>query len=561
MKRLRGWSGLMEVTSNVAKQQCAQKRAEAERRIDWANLSAEEFLESHDFCDIAISPAQRALARGSDGLPITHLGPLDLEYHCGARVLPPPMRKPRRVVCRSGRRSGKTLIAGMLGLVRKALTLALRREPKDDERPERDGLVGVRKGEPVRGLIVAPRLAQSVATFGILAAILVESPKLKQYLVGTPAAESLTLRRDDGQLVTIEVKAAAPKGTNLRGGWFIGVVFDEADFFGEKDASIKLEDQMDAVSPALIPGAQMWAISSPWDESGEFYAMHTEAFGAPDETFAFHSSSQRMNPTHCDAEDIEKQRLKKPEFVSREFDAVPMAAGSEQFFPEASIIAACIRDAPLKLEPNGAPHWAGSDPGLRKNSATLALARNTGGKAELAYYEEKIPPRKSPEQALEDRKKGIPPGLSPSVIFGSFAKTALAYKATKIQGDQYYEDDAIEQMPKVKGERGETVWYDTIVDNNDSTADLCTKFRSMLNEGQVILPRDPTLMQQLRDTKSRRGQGKVLVTLPRTGAAHGDLLKAVVLAMVQVPLNYVEPKPYERRHSRHGMNLGEGRGF
>lgn len=506
----------------------------AEKTIDITAVSAEQFIEDPDWCDLPISPGQRALIRASEGLPVTHLDPLDLEYHLGTRGPFVPPQRPSKVACRSGRRSGKSLILILL-LCLHALRAKLRRHPERGERAERDGMVGVGHGERVRLAVVAARLTQSIGTFQLAISRLQRSPMLRRFVEDVSATRAY-IRRDDGQRVEIEILAAASRGANLRSGWFIGCVLDEADFFGEADAAISLKDQFEAVEPALVTGGQIMMATSPWDDAGHFAKLHAEAFGKPNDVLAFHSSTQRMNPTYP-VDKIEALRRRDPDFVSREYDAVPMVAGGDQFFPEASIIAACTRDV-LKLEPSDQPHWFGADPGLRKNSATLAGARANDGRAELAYYEELIPQKKTPEQILEDRKRGVPPGLAPSIVFRSFAETALRYKATCIRGDQYYEDSAIEHMPQVKNARGDTVYYDTFVDNTESTADIMTRFRSLLNEGKAILPRDPRLMQQMRDTKSKKGaNGKIQVVLPRTGAAHGDLLKAVVLAMVQVPLD------------------------
>lgn len=538
----------------------AARRHEAEQsaRIDWPSLSAETFVEDPGFCDLGISPGQRALIRAADGLPVTHLDPLDQEYFLGTRSVFQPPQRPTVIACRSGRRSGKSLIA-MLLLIRWGLVAALRRPPEAHERAERDGLVGVGKGERVRLAVVAARMSQSLGTFELALARIAQSPRLRRYLVSKTATKA-TFERDDGQRIEVEILAAAPRGNNLRSGWFIGCVLDEADFFGEKDASITIKDQIDAVRPALVRGGQVWLCSSPWDDSGQFASIHAETFGTPSDHLAFHSSTQRMNPT-CNHDEIELARARDPDFASREFDAVPMASGSDQWFPEASLVAACTIGEPYKREPDGAPHWAGSDPGLRKNSATLAIAGLKDSKVTLVFYEELVPPqKKSAEEQLEDRKKGVPPGLAPSVVFGSFARTALSYQCASIRGDQYYEDDAIEEMPKVKNVVGRSLWYDTFVDNADSTALIFTQFRNLMNEGRLALPNDPRLRQQLKDCKMKKGpSGKIHVALPRTGAAHGDLLKAVVLACVQVPLVVQAERPRPRAVG--GSRMGGGRGF
>lgn len=499
------------------------------RIVPLRDVSAETFAESPDYCDIAITPPQRALIQLSQGHRVTCLSSEDMLYHCGARELPPPPRKPRVVVTRAGRRSGKSLLAIIIGLIRPALTLALRRDPKPGETPERDGKVGVRKGEPVRGLIVAPRVRQAVNTFKQLVGILKASPKLSRY-VAKSGDESLELQRDDGQLVSIEVMAASPKGTTLRGGWFIGIVFDEADYFGEEDASITLEDQMQAVKPALVPGAQMWPVSSPWDDTGHFAESHERAFGKPGDTVAFHSSSQRMNPQHCDAAAIEEDRKVDPEYVSREFDAEPMASSSLAYFPPAAIARACARKE-LFLQPNGAPHWAGIDMGISKNHAALALARFHNGKAVLAYYEEWKPQKNEP--------------LSPSEVTRSFAEACVRYGANSMRGDNFYKHSAVDEFRRLKQTTGRELHYIDVQTKGEDFAIIFTEFRRRMLEGLVELPDDPWLVRQLKDTKMKKtASGANVPILPKHGNAHADLLMAIVLAITQVSVT----PPGARRH-------------
>ena len=521
-------------------------RAERANRIDWEKLSAEEFIEGPDFCDVPITPAQRAFIRAAEGLPVTHLDPLDLEYHLGTRGPFAPQKRPRIVVCRAGRRGGKSLLAVLL-LIFHALKAQFRREPRPGERPERDGLVGPGHGERIRLAIAGSKVAQAVGTYILAVDKLQRSPKLARYVASTQTVRTI-LRRDDGREIQFEVLAAQPRGQNLRSGWFVGTVLDEADFFGEEGAVVNLKEQIEAVRPALVVGGQVILASSPWDEAGHFAKLHSRAFGSPTDVVAFHSSSLRMFPGAYDPEEVAQLRLEDPDFVSREIDAIPMAAGAGQFFPEALIIAACTRADPMKLPPNGAPHWAGSDPGLRKDSAALAIARSAGGRVELAFYEELIPPRKSVEEVYEDIKRGVPPGLSPSVVFRSFAKTALLYNCECVVGDQYYNDSAIEHMAEVSNERGDTVWYKTFQDNADSTALIFTQFKALLTSGRLILPRDPRIMNQLRAVRTRRGSnGKVHIALSRDDGSHADLLKAIVLACTQVPLDVDEQGEDTRR--------------
>lgn len=531
-----------------------------------SEVSAEEFLESAEWCDIPLTKAQRCLARLAEGLPIVHLTSAELHYHTGAGSLSTRREKPRIAYVRKGRRSGGTLICGALGLIRNALTLPLRRLPEQHERPERDGMVGPSAGDPLKAYIVAPRLDdQAAKALDQLLGKCLDSPKLRARVVNQKGYE-FGLRRDDERVVTIKALAASPRGTNVRGGWCIGALINEADFFGERGAAVNLNEQIEAIRPALVQGGQVFAESSPWNDSGDFHRGHSDAWGDPGTTASFHSNSMLMNPTAFRAAELAEIERKDPDEYEREILANPPAVSKEQFFSEAAIMAACCREA-AELEPNGAPHYAGCDTGLRRNSAAFALARNSGGKAELAKWIERVPPQRklTAEEAEEERREGRPPGLAPSVVFREFAEIGLAYSAIVIHGDQYYEDTAIEEVAKVKNAMNRSLWYETIVDNTTSTTKLLTDLKSLMDEGNAIFPNDEGFKQQLREVRTSKGQGRINVMLGRTGAKHGDVLKAVALAMVQVPLNIVTTTRDQRIRTgagRPGMRFGGGgRGF
>lgn len=513
--------------------------AELKRQKDVADgqlppgLTLEQLCEDADYAALPISNVQRALCRIADGREVdaSCLDAEELREHLGVEAdhYAAQAQRPRVVVVNSGRRSGKTLIAVLGGLLLNALTCQMRRPAEPHEFPGPDGMVGVRPGEFVRGVIVTPRKQQARAAFRHLVGALKHSKKLKRFMVpGSDNLESVIIRRPDGYEVTIEILAASAQGVNLRGSWFVGAVLDEADFFDEEDAAISLGDQIDAITPALCVGAQIWAVSSPWSDDGQFYRMHSEAFGKPGRVVAFHSSSMAMNPTINRAE-IEEQRAKDPEYVAREYDAVPMTSAGQAFFPMAAIVAACSR-AQLTLPPDGSPHWGGGDLGFRKNSSTAAFAKAKGGKAVLSVYDELIPTKAEP--------------LKPSVVCSKWAKLALAYRASSIRGDKLYQDTALDELPKEVSDDGRRVhydpWPDGIGSGTYSTAEavVFTEFRRLMLEGLLELPNDPRLIKQLKDTKSRKlANGQTGVLVPKHGAAHGDVMIAVVLACTQVPLN------------------------
>ena len=127
--------------------------------------------------------------------------------------------------------------------------------------------------------------------------------------------------------------------------------------------------------------------------------------------------------------------------------------------------------------------------------------------------------------------------LKPSEVIEQFAKSCLDYRCSVIQGDQFALDTSIEQFGWHHDPTGRTVAYEVIHAHPDITASMFEQFRRLMVEGQLELPNNPRLKKQLEDTKKKRyPNGKIGVVLPKHGAAHADLLVAVVLACVQVPI-------------------------
>src|SRR5204863_19806 len=69
----------------------------------------------------------------------------------------------------------------------------------------------------------------------------VKESHLKSLLVAE-TADSLTLRRPDGRIVTIECLPATRGGSALRGRTLVGVVLDECAFFRDSDYTVNDAD-------------------------------------------------------------------------------------------------------------------------------------------------------------------------------------------------------------------------------------------------------------------------------------------------------------------------------
>lgn len=489
-----------------------------EERSSLRDISLEQLLERSDLGQLPISDAQRAVARAAAGQSV-ELPPEKHYYHFGRDVLPVGS-KPRTVLLRTGVRAGKSLISG-LAMIECALNSKLRWKPESGERAGPDGLVGVRPGEAVRCLVVAPTLELTRAPMRHIKGSIDASPVLSRALI-SDLTQRITLRRPDGITVEISPVAASAAGTNLRSTWLAGVLFDEADFHDSEGAAVNLLDNYRAVVPRILRGGQIWIVSSPWDDASQFNELFSGVFGEHNGergSIAFHSDSVSMNPTLL-AEDIEAERARDPENAAREYDAVPRSSSSLAYFPASAIATSCVLPDE-NLPPNGAPHWAGADLGVSKNSAVLALARAVNGKTHLAFVEELIP---SPGQPL-----------SPKRTCRAFAKSCVDYAAVSVKADHYNQHVFIDEISEIRTELGRPLGYDPFTPSSTNQAAAFAEFRRRMVEGLLVLPRNPRLIRELKDAKMKKITGGVGVQLASHGASHSDLLMAVVLACIQVP--------------------------
>lgn len=513
------------------------------------DFQLEHLVTDPELVGFSASPAQRALLRLADGYAANDLlRPERLMFHFGTTQA--PAKRPTVVIPRAGVRSGKSLLAALCGLAGSLLRCRFRRPPKleEGEIPDpRDGLVGVRPGELVRALVVTPLVRQSRATFRHFTSNIQQSPRLKQYLVHA-TKEQAVFRRPDGNEVLIEMVAASAAGDNLRSTWLAGVVFDEADFFDDEDGAISLTENLRAATSRLLDGAQVWLPSSPWAESGPYYELFTEAWAKAGDTLAFHSDTRSMNPTF--SRELEaKERARDPDNATREYDAIPLAINTKQWFPPEVIAKAIDAERPLLLPPAwGHDHYAGGDLGFRKNSSALAIARAEDARVVLAYYEELRP------------LKGEP--LKPSEVCKGFGLKLVEYGATSVRGDIHYADTAKEEFGRLAetakdellelNKPGATVEYDEWHPSIENVSLLFQRFRELMAEGRLSLPNDARLLKQLKGVRSKPMPGnKMQVVLPKQGRAHGDLLLAVVLACVQAADAAGRAfAPYDERYDR-----------
>jgi hypothetical protein len=561
-------------------------------------LTLERLICDPELGALTASPPQVALIRAADGKPANDiLAPERMLFHFGCERLPQndnglirtgerlPSGRPRLVYLRTGVRAGKTLIS-VLALLFSVLTCRYRRPPKTElgERPGTDGMVGVRPGELVRAVIVAPKLKLARSPFQHLVGTMQASPRLAKLFAEEPNKESCVIQRPDGRKVLIELVAADAGGAGLRSTWLAGAMFDEADFHDDEEAAVNLKDNIDACRPRMLSGAQILVPSSPWAEGSPFDKMFTEAFKAPlkDDELAFHSDSLSMNPT-LDRDEIDKERRKNPENAAREYDATPFGAGAELFYPEDAIRASFTRTEEHNCSGDGNrieillpdrrfAHVAGGDLGFRKNSSALAISRSDGGRVRLAFRLELRP------------AKGK--SLKPSEVVREFAFWCMRYGAPAIVGDLHYADTAHEELDKLrraledpsKADAEQREWverakadpfacsarvpryieWDT---SQAHTADVHTEMKRRMQEGLIELPADDRMREQCRETRRKAaGGGHVQILLPKKSMSHGDLWGSVVISCTEIDVVKPPPPPPLRARERPDWRTA-GRGF
>ena len=489
-----------------------------------------------------LTPVQRALVRAADGRSTAGVLPQDgllthLSSACDTGDLLMP---PSEVYLRCGVRCGTTYLSA-IGALKSALTCATRAKPSPEQlargvKPGPDGLVSLlQPGETIKVVFCTPKAEQSEKAFSYVVGAVLASTRLSKYVVRHLATYLCIRRPSDGVEVEFEMVAASAKGTNIRSGWLAGALFDECAFFDDGDeAAVNLRDNIKAATTRLLPGAQAWMPSSPWSDSGHWHdiiekTLKAQARGTwSGDAIAFHSGSYDMYP-ELDPELRRKAMAENPLDAAREFDAQPIPALSNLFFPP-TVLAQAVNEARstdgnMHLGPIlGVPHYAGTDLAFSRNSSTIAIARNitritNAGVVtitQVAYHEELIP------------EPGTP--LVPGVVVHHFGRKCQQYGCLTFRGDNAATASVLEHLATLPGP---PVAYDLYKPTMESNTAVFSRARELMAAGRVEIANDPRLLRQLKGVlgKALPG-GKYQVILPKHGRSHADLVVALVHAIV-----------------------------
>jgi hypothetical protein len=413
----------------------------------------------------------------------------------------------------AGARGGKSRIFGATYSVWRALTANL------------DSLA---PNEAASALIVAPDLRLARVTLRYALGVMKEKPETAA-MVRNETADGFTIQRPDGRRVAVEALPATRGGSALRGRTLVSAVLEESAFFRDSESVINDDEVFRAVTPRVIPGGLVVLVSTPWAEGGLLFELFEENHGHPVSALVAHAPTALLRDDARTRAMIERETERDEENAAREFGARFIAASSATFFPSVAI-AQAIDDnrLPLLKSPPGVV-GVGADIGLVRDSSA-AVAVHVEGRMVIV------------DEVIELRPaKGAP--LKLSKVVAGFCEFAHRHHAQRVFADHHVLEPAREHLT-------DGVRLIACPGGIAGKEQVFMHARTLLLEGRLTIPAVyRRLIEQLRNVVSKpTSGGGLLITSPRRGGAHGDLVAALVLALHaargrsnHVPMRYPDP--------------------
>jgi hypothetical protein len=308
------------------------------------------------------------------------------------------------------------------------------------------------------------------------------------------------LELDNGAVIT--VKTASYRA--LRGYAVAFAVLDELAFFRDERSSNPAGEIVTALLPAMLPGAKLLGITSPFAKFGLIYELYKESFGREDDDRLIWKAATRvMNPSY--RQSIIDRLLKRDRVLySSEYEA-NFREDIETFIPEAMVDLYCSN--PVQGPKAGVHYVAFADPsGGRSDSFTLAIAHVENEKVWLDFLAEKEPP------------------FTPSEVVLEYSGVLQHYGIKEVVSDRYagvWVQDAFKKY------QVNVVFSDLVA------SDLYAELQPRLSSGQVQLINHDRLKLQLRQLERRpQPGGKDKISHPQMAGFHDDCANAVAGAVI-----------------------------
>jgi hypothetical protein len=466
---------------------------------DFANLAPPSALIPRvftEFCrwvGFVLTKGQFALARVAfDGVnPSTEL---EREIFGGSLRIPADAR--RTMVFRLGRYSGKSAVCGAAYGLFRMLTGDVSACGPGDE-----AAVGV----------VCDRMIQSKLVLKKALALAEGCPTIKRMIIRS-TADSFSLRRPDGHVVTFIVTAKSAGGRAGRAFSWLLFVVDEAEFIDPANpaAAIKVDDVVSAAAPRILRGGSAILCSTPWPVESLVSKVFAANFGKPTHALVALAPSLVMRDNQADlAATREAEYAKSATDAAREFDCI--ITDAEGVFFESTLVDQAVAGArPMARKQKGS---SGIDLAFVNDSAAHVAVERQGHSVVVVHVDMVSP------------KKGKP--LVPSEVCASFVEDARDIGCSALISDGYYIETTREHATKAGMQ---------VVRSPVAAKDISSAFvylRDLLREGLLVLPPDPRLVGQLKSVLSvPMPGGRIKPELPRRrGQGHADLVSALVNAV------------------------------
>ncbi len=478
-------------------------------------LSFLAFLTAAAFCGIEPSPVVGAIVDASEGRTVSISPELSQEvFHCLPSELPTVPR--RIVVVGAGGRGGKTSRLLAPKAVHAAWTVPL---------------PTLADGETAISLLIAPKRRLARQAFAMVKGLIKRSPILAAAVVEETKSPILgiTLRRPDGRCVRIEVGSADRGGQDARAYTLVFCGLDEAAFFYADDGySATDADVFDAAFQRVVPGGQVWIVSTPWIEGvGIMESYIASDWGRHENALvAARIGTRTLNPTWDPDGTIEAGIRARPggnEVADREILAIPLTKGTASFFDPATIKAA------LEREPNMAPpvsSGAGADIGHTGDPSALSVVNR--------YADDTFAPTVADE--IQSSATQLP-----SATYATFAATLTRHGMKSFAADGHYKETVREAFAKA------SITYVERPEGNEGVTLTYLHARRVFAEARITLALLPPVSrarlagQLVRVLSKPLEGGRLRIFVPRRkvsdvlrGTAtgnHGDSVSALVLAM------------------------------
>lgn len=454
------------------------------------------------------TPLQRAVCRLIDGIP---LGPLKYHEHVKAAVGDISKIegvRPKKVVICAGIRTFKSMIAAGVG----ALS------------PRRVDTSPMLSTEGARFAVASTSRDNARKVMMHATSLLRGKNKALQMLKDKPSADTLILPHPEKREFTFKVAAGSRAGSALVSDWSSGVVFDEAARMLSSDQGvINLDDAIDAVEGRLLPGAQMFLISSPWAPYGTFFDYVSRYHGRSDpDVLCIWAQGPWLNPVWWTEDRCLSLKTTNPDAFQTDVLA-KFRSPEEGIFSDA-LIAASTRPSGSLPPQRGHTYQAAMDPGTRRNSWAFVLTTNSGGKVRVVL-------------AKQWTGSSLHP-LRPREIFQELAEILEPYGCSIIDTDQY----SFDALADIAIDFG--LYLNEVRLGAKEKTEAAGKIKTLMEDNRFDMPDDNELRGDMLRVIRRVTQTGVTLHLPLTSdGRHCDYIPALLLACKPYLIEDEKPEP------------------